>query len=351
MRTIDEIYEALVSDLVGAGGVVPVSGGDMALRLRALAAEMFTLEAQAEFVTRQGFPQTATGEFLDNHAALRGLERGGAQKAAGTLRFSLTEAAEEDVAVPAGTECMTAAGVAFVTTDAGTITAGSTWCAVAAEAVDSGSGGNVPAGTVAYMKLAPTGVSAVTNPAAFTGGTDGEDDESLRARVLGSYRTLPNGANAAYYESKVLGCAGVEAVTVLPKNRGIGTVDVVFATRSGVPTAAEVAAVQALLDAEREICVDIEVSAPTTAAVSVTAALKMADGYGFAAVKTAAEAALTAHFSGALLSKPVYRAGLSALLMSVEGVENCVLSAPAADTAAADGTLPVLGTVTLTEAV
>lgn len=350
MRTINEIYDALVTDLVSAGGVVPGEGGDMALRLRAVAAEIFTLEAQADFVARQSFPQTAVGEYLDGHAALRGLTRGAAQKAAGTLRFSLDAAAAGDVTIPAGTECMTAAGVSFVTTAVGTIAAGGTWCGVAAEASEAGSGGNVPAGTIVYMKLAPTAVSAVTNAGAFTGGTDGEDDEALRARVLQSYRTLPNGANAAYYESKVLGCDNVEAVTVLPKKRGVGTVDVVFATYGGVPTAAEVAAVQALLDSEREICVDIAVSAPMTAAVNVAAALTVADGYGFAAVKAAAEAALTARFDGAMLSKPVYRAGLCALLMAVEGVENCTLSAPAADVAAVDGTLPVLGTVTISEA-
>ena len=350
MRTIEEIYGALIADLVSAGGVVPAEGGDMALRLRSFAAEVFTLEAQADFVARQSFPQTAVGEYLDNHAALRGLARGAAQKAVGALRFSLNAASADDVTIPAGTECMTAAGVSFVTTAAGTIEAGDTWCGVAAQAAEAGSGGNVPAGTIVYMKHAPTAVSAVTNAGAFTGGTDGEDDEALRARVLSSYRTLPNGANAAYYESKVRSFENVEAVTVLPKNRGIGTVDVVFATYSGVPTQTEVDAVQALLDSEREICVDIAVSAPVTAVVNVSAALTVADGYVFSEVKAAAEAALTAAFSGAMLSRPVYLAWLNSLLMAVEGVENCTLTAPAADIAAVDGTLPVLGTVTISEA-
>ena len=307
MRTIDEIYSALAEDFISAGGVALTEGGDMALRLRAVAAEIFTLEAQADFVVRQSFPQTAVGTYLDDHAALRGLERGTAQKAVGTLRFYLDAAGEDAVDIPTGTECMTAAGVSFVTTEEGNIPAGETYCDVSAEAVDPGSGGNVPAGAVAYMKLAPTAVSGVANAAAFTGGTDGEDDEDLRARVLKSYRTLPNGANAAYYESKVLELDYVEAVTVLPKNRGLGTVDVVFATYSGVPTEAQLAEVQALLDSEREICVDIEVSAPSTTAVDVTAALTLSDGYTFSAVRAAAEAALTAYFSGARLSKAIIR--------------------------------------------
>lgn len=350
MRTIEEIYQALAADFVSAGGAALAEGGDLSLRLRAVAAEMFTLEAQADFVARQSFPQTATGEYLDRHALLRGLTRGAAQKASGTLRFYLDAAGEADVSVPAGTECMTAAGIAFVTTEDGTIAAGETWCDVAAEAVEPGSGGNVPAGTVVYMMLAPTAVSGVRNAAAFSGGTDGEEDSGLRARVLASYRTLPNGANAAYYESKVLELDNVEAVTVQPRARGVGTVDVTFATYAGTPTEAEVAEVQALLDSEREICVDIAVSAPETVAVDVTAALTVAEGYGFAAVKTAAEQALSGWFSGARLSKGVYRAAILSLLMAVEGVENCVLTAPATDLAAVSGTLPVAGTVTISEA-
>ena len=42
-------------------------------------------------------------------------------------------------------------------------------------------------------------------------------------------------------------------------------------------------------------------------------------------------------------------AELGNLLYHVEGVENYRLLAPAADLAAEDGTLPMLGTVTITE--
>ena len=349
MRTVDEIYEALVVDLVAAGGVTPPAGGDMALRLRAVAAEIFTLEAQADFVTRQCFPQSAVGEYLDRHAAVRGLERGAAQKAGGTLRFWLEAQREDDTPVPAGTVCMTAEGTGFVTTEDAAIPAGERYCEADAEAVEAGSDGNVAAGAVAYMRMAPPAISGVTNPSAFSGGTDGESDTELRARVLASYRKLPNGANAAYYENKVLSCPNVEAVTVMPRARGRGTVDVTFATYGGVPEPEEVAAVQALLDSEREICVDIDVYAPETKKIDVTAALTVADGYAYSEVAEAADAALRAYFSGARLSKPVYRAGLCALLMAVDGVENCALTAPAADVSVSEKTLPMLGAVTFRE--
>ena len=350
MRTMEEIYSALAGKLAADSGAVVVDGGDLSLRLRAVAAELFSLEAQGEFLARQSFPQTATGEYLDRHALLRGLTRGSARKAKGTLRFYLAETAAEAREIPAGTRCMTAPGTAFVTTERGSIAAGTLSCAVAAEADTAGSGGNAAPGSIVYMMHPPVGVSGVTNDTAFSGGSDGEGDEALRARILASYRTLPNGANAAYYESKVMDLDNVAAVSVLPRERGIGTVDVIFATHEGVPSADEIAAVQTMLDSEREICVDIAVRAPGTKQVAVSAALKIAETHDAAAVLAEAEAALRAWFSGALLGKAVYRAKLCALLMEVEGVENCTLTAPSGDVAAAVGVLPVCGTLTLEEA-
>ena len=350
MRTTEEIYRALAERMAQASGIAAAEGGDLSLRLRAVAAELYTLEAQAEFTQRQSFPQTAQGEYLDRHASLRGLSRNPAEKAQGTLCFSIDSARASALQVPAGTECRTAAGTAFLTVEDGEIAAGETSCTVAAEAALPGSGGNVPAGAVCLMILPPTGVQTVTNTSAFSGGCDEEDDEALRQRVLSSYRRLPNGANAAYYENKVMDCPGTAAVLVLPRSRGVGTVDIVFSTESGIPTDAEIAAVQTVLESEREICVDLQVEAPTAETVNVSAELTAAEGYGSEEVCAAAEAAVAGYFSGRLLGKPVYRAGLEALLMGVDGVENCCLTVPAADLAAESGVLPVLGTVLLTAA-
>ena len=351
MRTTDEIYNALVSSFSAFGGAAVTAGGDLSLRLRAVAAEIFSLEAQADYLSRQCFPQTAAGDSLDRHAALRGISRGAAHKAQGALRFAVNGSAAADVLIPRGTVCMTAAGTAFLTTEDGSIAAGTSACTVAAEAAEAGAGGNAGAGSIVYMMHAPTGVSSVGNPAAFSGGSDTESDDALRERVLNSYRRLPNGANVAYYETKVMDFDNVAAVTVLPRNRGIGTVDVIFATHNGVPTSDEISAVQSLLDSEREICVDLTVCAPTTHPVNVSAQLSLSDDADAETVLAAAEESVRAYFGGALLGAAVYRAKLSAILMAVEGVENCTLSAPTADLAAAEGTLPILGTLSITEAV
>ncbi len=351
MRTIQEIYDELGADFTARSGVELVSGGDMSLRLWAVAAEVYSLEAQAEFVSRQCFPQTASGGYLDMHAGVRGLSRGEAKRAAGKLRFYTDEARASDTAVAAGVRCLSVDESEFVTTGTGLIPAGELWCDVEAEAVNAGARGNAAAGEICYLVLPPVGISGVRNMSGFTGGSDAESDEALRARVLGSYRTLPNGANAAYYEAKVMQLPGVRAVTVQPKKRGLGTVDICFATEAGIPGQDELDAARELLEGEREICVDIAVRAPKPVAVNVSAALELGAGAAFEDVKKRAEAAVRACFGGEMLGRGVYRARLMAAIMGVDGVENCALSAPAADVAISPEQLPELGTLTIKAAV
>lgn len=351
MRTITEIYEALKQDYFDASGMGLAEGGDMSLRLMAVAAEMFSLEAQCDFAMRQAFPQTASGEYLDRHAEVRAIRRREGVKARGVLRFSLNESTSTAVEIPAGTQCMNGAGELFISTAAAAIPAGELSCEVEACAEKAGEAGNAAAGSITRMRKAPTGVSAVTNPSAFTGGSDEESDEELRTRIMSSYRKLPNGANAAYYEALALSVPGVEKVVVMPRKRGRGTVDIVFSAAYGCPEDELVDKVREMLGQCREICVDVDVSAPTTRTVNVTAALTVGEGYSFSDVKSRAEDALRAYFGGDKLGESVYAAKLTSILMAVEGVENCVLTAPAEDIAASDEVLPVIGTVSISQAV
>ena len=349
MRTIEEIYQEMLEVFAQRTGYLPHSACDLAARLYAAAAQLQALEAQADWALDQCFPQTAQGVYLDYHADSRGLSRTAAAAAVGTLRFSVDEAAEAALAIPAGTVCMTAAGVRFQTTEDGAIPAGGTQADVPARAVESGTAGNVGVGTVVLMAAAPAGIQRCTNPAAFTGGMDAEDDASLRQRILDSYRRLPNGANAAYYEQAAMAYPGVAAAQAVGRARGIGTVDVYIASAAGEPEESLRQAVEADLQSRREIAVDLEVLAPVEKEVDIQAVLYPGEGFSFQEAKAAAEAALASYFSGRLLGQPVTLAALGNLLYGLESVANYRFLAPAADVAAAEGQLPVLGTVTITE--
>ena len=350
MNTINEIYHELKTAFETESGIELNDGGDMALRFRALAAQLVSLQAQAEFVQRQCFPQTAGGEALDIHAMQRGLRRTAAEKAQGTLRFSLNSAVAADITVPKGTRCIAPDETEFEVTADTVIPAGRTYCDAPAEAVEAGAKGNAAANTVIFMALPPVGVAAVTNPEAFRGGRDAEGDEELRARVLDSYSSIINSGNSAYYINQALTVEGVVAATVQPRYRGRGTVDVIVATESGVPSAIVLGRVSSKMNGRREICVDVDVKAPTVRAVNVDADIYTDEGCDAAEVCLKVENTVRAYFSGRLLGKGLSRAELGNLIFGVEGVKNYSLNEPVSDLAPNSAVLPVLGELSISEA-
>ncbi len=347
MKTVEEIYEEMLGVFRRETGAEASAVSDLSVKLYAVAAQVYGLYAQAEWLSRQCFPQTAQGEWLDRHAALRGVERREAGRATGVIRFSVAQAGGADLNVPAGTVCATAGLTRFETTRAATLKAGETWVDVPAQAVEAGAGGNVPTGSVLVMAAPPVGIGGCSNPEPFTGGSDAEDDEALRKRVLETYRRMPNGANVAFYEQGALSFDQVAACTVLPKTRGLGTVDVVVATVAGVPEAALLKEIQDYFDVRREIAVDVLVKAPATANVDVAATIEVEEGRDADAVKAGVMAAVQNFFSGERLSGAVLVAQLNQLIFSQPGVANCALSKPTADISAAKGVLPRLGTLTV----
>lgn len=349
MKTAEAIYDEMADQFAQETGMELAGAGEMAVRLRALAAQVYGLYLESAWTRKQCFPQTATGEDLDRHAFLRGITRLPASRAAGTLRFSVQTAGTADLPIPQGTVCLTAGLVAFATTQDGVLAAGQTQVDLPAQAVEPGPGGNVPAGTVQTMSVAPVGIAACTNPSSFTGGRAAEGDEALRARVLATYRQLPNGANKAYYAQQALGVEGVTAVTVLPKNRGLGTVDVVITGPAGMPGADLVEQVQAVLEDKREIAVDLQVLEPEEVVVNLVLSVKPKEGLLPGPVLDRVEEAMETWFDGTMLGKSVLLAQIGQRIFQVDGVENYVIEGPASDVEVAEDELPVLGTLSVEE--
>ncbi|MDO4815179.1 MAG: baseplate J/gp47 family protein [Bacillota bacterium] len=351
MKTIDEIYNELKTAFETETGIALNDGGDMALRFRVFAAQLASLQAQADYVERQCFPQTAVGEALNTHALQRGLSRKPAEKAVGTIRFYLNAPAESDISVAAGTRCITADELEFEVTESGVISPGSTFCDVPAQAVKAGKNGNIPENTLVFMELAPVGVSGCTNTAPFDGGRDEETDESLRARVIDSFYNAENSGNTAYYRNLALSVEGVAAVSVQPRHRGRGTVDITVAGENGIPAPRVLSQVSQRMNIRREICVDVNVSEPIIHQVDVDIELTVKEGADYAAAAARAEAAIRDYFTGKRLGKGVKKAEIGSLIFGIEGVENYTINSPEHDLAATPPVLPVLNELTISEAV
>ncbi|MBD5161481.1 MAG: phage tail protein [Oscillibacter sp.] len=347
-KSIHSIYEEMLTAFGAASGYLPSASCDLAARLYAAAAQIHGMYLQAQWLLDQSFPQTASGEYLERHAQLRGLSRGVAVCAAGFLRFGLSSAVSTDLLVKSGTVCMTRDGIRFVTTDDIVLRAGTLYADAPALALEPGKTGNVAANSVTIMAAMPVGVKACTNPEAFSGGDDAESDEALRHRLLDSYRRLPNGANAAYYEQTALSRTGVAAAAAVGRPRGVGSVDLYIASDAGIPSETLLAEVNAYLQEKREISVDLRVLAPKAQAVNLSVAIQPATGYTFAEARADADAALRNAFTGALLGKSVTLAFLGNLLYSLNSIQNYHITSPSKDLVGSPTVLPCLGNVNLT---
>ena len=344
MKTIEELYAQMRADFTARTGMEVAQGADLSARLYTVAAQLYALYAQADWVNKQCFPQTATGEYLDYHAQLRAMERKGADYARGMVRFYGDETGDSDRIIPAGTVCMTQGLVRFATTQEGVLSAGERYVDIPVQAVQAGTAGNVSAGSVNVLAVVPVGITGCNNPVAMTQGADRESDEQLRGRILDSFARLPNGANCAYYEQLAEAFEEVAAAVAIPKRRGVGTVDVVVAAHGGMPEQKLLNEISQQMEKNREIAVDVAVVAPERVPVDASVRISTQD---FETVAPRVEQVVRGYFNGGLLGEHVLRAKLSNLVYTVDGVENYELVLPGQDVMVERGQLPALGSLTV----
>ena len=140
MKEVSELYRQMLDVFTEKTGFSMDDSADLAVRLYAAAAQLQTLYIYADWALAQSFPQTAEGEYLDRHAALRGIARKDGEKAHGVLRFRVELAREDDLTIPAGTVCSTAGLVRFVTLEDTVIAAGDLYADAPAQAEAAGTG-------------------------------------------------------------------------------------------------------------------------------------------------------------------------------------------------------------------
>lgn len=157
--------------------------------------------------------ETKSGADLDDFVRLFGFTRFPAKRATGELRFERTDTASE-IIIPIGTQVGTDSNPAVIvaTVVPAVMGIGDSVITVPAQAIQAGTVGNIAAFSV-RVRFAPLqGVTAFTNPVAFTGGADTETDDQLRDRFK---RTIFR--NLAGTEQMFLGVA-LEDAAVLQAN-------------------------------------------------------------------------------------------------------------------------------------
>lgn len=324
MDSFEEIYERMLNRYNEATGNYPDGASDTAIKLKVLAGELFSCKASLEFVQRQMFIETASGEYLDYHGRQRGLERKQAIKARGSVTFSAESPLASALTVPKGTVVAVSGEnpVSFVTDADGVIAAGESSVTVECTASRGGADGNAAPGKITVLVTAAGGASSVTNDVSFEGGADGETDEQFRKRICESIQYISSGANEAYYKRLALSVEGVEGAGVIPLNRGAGTVDVFICGKGVAASEGLVAQVQSLLDEKKEINTDVVVASASKWTVTYSLVLYVKDGYGFDTVKEKCDEIIRSYVASLGVGEPIYISELSKELEGIEGLKS-----------------------------
>lgn len=308
---------------------------------RVMAGALSALYKYGEWLNLQTWPDQAEGEFLDDHGARWGVLRNSAAFATLTVRFTGTDGA----VIPANTGLQRADGVQYVTTEEGTIAGGIAYAA--AVALLPGQGGSTVINAPLALQSPIAGVNSTASAqTAATGGTDPEEDEAYRARILARIRKPPQGGSATDYEAWAKEVPGVTRVWVYPGEQGDGTVVVRF-TRdddaSPIPDVGEVATVQAALNAARPVTATVYAVAPLATPLNLTIGLTP----DTLPVRAAVQAELVALLSreslpgGTLLISHIREA-----ISIAAGETDHNLVTPSANVTHTAGQLPTLGVIT-----
>ncbi len=328
----------LLQNFVGVTGkVLSLLSREFELRLKYLYAQLFVRTATDEAVLR-----------------MHGADLGIFQKPAAAASGLITGTGQAGATWPAGVRWISA-GMTYVSTAPFTASGVGIFTAhVRAESAGAATNRNEGAVmTLADPSLYPAlGQDAEVSAAGLGGGADVESIESLRARILARKSRPPQGGALPDYETFALEVSGVLKAWAWQFTNGIGSVAVYFLFDGRVhriPTEADVAAVQAHIDAKRLIRVDDLVAvAPVAAPVVITISDLEPDT---PVLRAAIEANLSAMFlersRPGVLDDPfvLERSWVSEAISTAAGEESHTLVSPAASLTFTDGQIPVLGGV------
>lgn len=276
------------------------------------------------------FPEWAFGEWLDLHGKAVGIVRREAGFAAGNLTIEGTPGtkiikgsvfATASVENRASIEFKAIASCTIPESGIGT---------VSVQAVEGGTESNVNPLTITLMSKPIPGIARVYNADDITGGTQEEDDESLRRRIAevnstGSYSFVGNDADYIRWAKEV---TGVGTVLIESEWDGPGTVKVIVLDANGRP--ANESIIKAVyeyivspddrLNRRAPIGAGVTVIAPETKPLSYYCRITLDPQYSADYIRSQYEEALNDYYSGVKKDGFIRYSNTLALLALMPGV-------------------------------
>lgn len=280
-KTVDDVQREMIADFEDYMTRIdgrPVTLGRASVHraiINAAAVQIYLAMQYVDRAGKQNLLKYAYGDFLDNLALLRGVERTPATAATTTLKFTASAARASAISIPQGTRVASAGGTLyFKTVEYAEISAGSTTVTVAAVCTEAGAAANsIAAGELTTIVDPVPYVSSVTNTTDAAGGAEVETDDALKERIYlapGAYSTA-GAADAYIYHAKRYSAAVGDVV--VSANHDAGTVNIVFLNSDGTAPGTEmIQGLTAYLSAKtiRPLTDKVVVAAPANVSYSIS---------------------------------------------------------------------------------
>ncbi len=370
-QVLQDINAAQITDQNGVVLIALLQKAVLRVLANATAGMSYEHYGYLDWIAQQAVPWTATEEFLDGWANLKGVYRQAATPTQGTVTFPGTNGTP----IPAGTALTRSDGTGLTTTAGASVSGTSVTVTVVATV--AGSAGNFDAGTQ-FSLSNPIGgiIGASTASTQTVPGTDVQTDDSLRTEMLAAYAAPPQGGDRQDYVEWALAVPGVTRAWVNPNGMGAGTVvvyvmlDTAEAAAGGFPqgtngVAANEPRAAAATGDQLTVANAILSEQPVTALVYVCAPEAAAQNFSITGLGAANTAANQALMTTALQEMFVQLGNVGGTvnpesgaawpsiqpndwygaLQAITGLSNFDVVTPAAPITVAAGQLPVLGTI------
>jgi uncharacterized phage protein gp47/JayE len=202
-------------------------GSDHHIRAKAFSKRVSVAIANGQIARDNYNPLTATGDNLFALCALYGITQRPASKAAGYL---IVRVSTGSAPIPAGYRCTSPTGEKYQTTTAKTVTNTSPNNTIQIQAVEGGSSTNLSAGTQLTWDSSAIGnllKPCTVDSQGIQNGTDADDEETMRRRLLAKLSRPGIGGNAAQLQEWAEeSSSAIEAAYVYSSVRGPGSYDI-----------------------------------------------------------------------------------------------------------------------------
>lgn len=331
--------------------------------LESVSIPAYELRYWIAFMVRQSFPQFAVKGYLDLLGVMFNCYRKTAVKATGNVTFTTPGIKSYAITVPSGTLGKTGGidGVYFVTTEQVILAAGNLTVNAPIEALVAGESGNVNASTIDELPN-PIDDLTVNNSAATENGSDEEDDDTFRARILEAGQGGQVGTEA-WFKTMAGSITGVHDAKVISNPEGEEYNVKILVNGTVTPTPTEVTnAVLALLnDADNKVAgLKITVDVPNYISTAITATITLVEGYVWADVESDIEANIDCIFNGGTttygvdypgydIDDDLVRTQIMQVINNTDGVLDYNLTAPSENVVTTEEDEVQMGVITLTQ--